>query len=75
MGDSAALNVRYQGWNNWGNSPIENLIKFIPAYHKKEIKLYATMYSPAEAKFKIIWDDESGKDHEWKKFWIFMNKL
>jgi hypothetical protein len=33
------------------------------------------MYSPAEAEFKIIWDDESGKDHEWKKFWIFMNKL
>ena len=66
-GEAAASNVRYKGWSEWGGDTTENLIKFLPAHHKKEIKLYATADSPAEAEFKIMWDDESGKDHEWKE--------
>ena len=66
-GEAAASNIRYKGWPEWGSSTTENVIKFLPAHHKKEIKLYATVDSPAEAKFIIMWDDESGINHEWKE--------
>lgn len=66
-GEAAASNVRYKGWPEWGGSTTENVIKFLPALRKKEIKLYATADSPAEAEFKIMWDDESGNNHEWKE--------
>lgn len=66
-GEAAASNIRYKGWPEWGGCTTENVIKFLPAHHKKEIKLDATVDSPAEAEFIIIWDDESGKNHEWKE--------
>ena len=66
-GEADASNVRYQGWPVWGDSTTDNIIKFLPAHRKKEIRLYATVDSPEEAEFRIVWDDKSGENHEWKE--------
>ena len=64
-GDSPALNVRYEGWQDWSCDSLNNVITYLPPHHDKPIKLYACADSPLNAIFKILWDDKSGKNHVW----------
>ena len=66
-GESPASNIRYEGWQDWGDNSSNNIINFLPPHHNKGIKLWACADSPSEVSFKIVWDDESGKNHEWSK--------
>lgn len=66
-GESPALNIRYEGWQDWGDNSSNNTIHFLPPHHNKGIKLWACADSPSEVSFKIVWDDESGKNHEWSE--------
>lgn len=64
-GEAPATNIRYEGWDDWSNDISHNMISYLPQHHSHSIKLYLTMDSPNSKAFKIIWDDESGKDHVW----------
>lgn len=64
-GEASASNIRYEGWQDWSVDSKDNVIKYLPSNHKKEIKLWSCADSPAEVTFRILWDDDSGKDHEW----------
>ena len=66
-GESLATNIRYEGWQDWDAESSSNIIKILPPHHKKEIKLWACADSPSEANFKIVWDDDSGKNHVWSE--------
>ena len=66
-GEAPASNIRYEGWDDWCVESKDNLIKYLPSNHQKEIKLWACADSPAEVTFRILWDDDSGKDHEWSE--------
>ena len=67
IGEAAASNIRYEGWDDWCDNISENIIKYLPPHHKQAIELYLTMDSPSSKTFKITWDDESGKDHVWSE--------
>ena len=60
-GDAPASNIRFEGWSE----DTTNNTSYLPPHHTDSIRLYITMDSPAYNKFKITWDDESGKDHVW----------
>lgn len=62
-GDAPASNIRFEGWSE-GTT---NDTSYLPPHHTDSIRLYITMDSPAYNKFKITWDDESGKDHVWSE--------
>ena len=64
-GEAPASNIRYEGWDDWCGNISEKIIRYLPPHHKQSIELYLTMDSPSSKKFKITWDDESGKDHVW----------
>lgn len=64
-GDAPALNIRYEGWDDWCDNISKNIIQTLPLHHSQSIQLYLTMDSPNSKEFKITWDDEFGKDHVW----------
>ena len=64
-GEAPASNIRYEGWDDWYDNPSKNVINYLPPHHSQSIRLYLTMDSPELNIFKIIWDDDSGKDHVW----------
>ena len=64
-GEAPALNIRYEGWDDWCDNISKNIIQTLPPHHSQSIQLYLTMDSPNSKEFKITWDDESGKDHVW----------
>ena len=64
-GEAPASNIRYEGWDDWNNNISHNMINYLPPHHKHSIELYLTMDSPSSNTFKIMWDDDSGKDHVW----------
>ncbi len=66
-GEAPASNIRYEGWQDWSVESKENVIKYLPSNRQKEIKLWACADSPAEVTFRILWDDDSGKDHKWSE--------
>lgn len=70
-GESAASNVRYEGWDDWCDNNSKNIIKYLPPHHKQSIKLYLTMDSPSSKTFNITWDDDSGMNHEWSNTLYF----
>lgn len=64
-GEAPALNIRYEGWDDWCDNISKNIIQTLPPHHSQSIQLYLTMDSPNSKEFKITWDDEFGKDHVW----------
>lgn len=66
-GEAPASNIRYVGWDDWCDDVSKNVINYLPPHHRQSIKLYLTMDSPEAKTFKIIWDDDSGKDHVWSE--------
>ena len=66
-GEASASNIRYEGWQDWSVESKDNVVKYLPSNHQKNIKLWACADSPAEVTFRILWDDESGKNHEWSE--------
>lgn len=66
-GEAPASNIRYEGWQDWSIDAKENVVKYLSSNHQKKIKLWACADSPSEVTFRILWDDESGKDHEWSE--------
>ena len=66
-GEAPATNIRYEGWDDWGDDSSENVIKYLSPHHNQSIRLYLTMDSPESKVFKITWDDNSGKNHVWKE--------
>lgn len=66
-GEAPASNIRYEGWQDWSIDAKEKVVKYLSSNHQKEIKLWACADSPSEVTFRILWDDESGKDHEWSE--------
>lgn len=67
IGEASASNVRYEGWQDWGEDPSMNVLSYLPPNRNKEIKLWASADSPSMVTFKILWDDEFGKNHEWSE--------
>lgn len=64
-GEAPALNIRYEGWDDWCDNISKNIIQTLPPHHSQSIQLYLTMDSPNSKEFKITWNDEFGKDHVW----------
>lgn len=67
IGEAPAKNVRCYGWQDWSDYTEENKITFLAPHHEKKIRLGATVDSPSNVSFKIVWDDESGTDHVWSE--------
>lgn len=65
-GEAPANNIRYEGWGEWDDN-LSNVINYLPPHHCQPISLTITMDSPRSETFKLTWDDESGKDHEWSE--------
>lgn len=66
-GDAPASNIRYEGWDDWCNSISNKIRSYLPPHNNQRIKLTLTMDSASSGDFKIIWDDDSGKNHAWSQ--------